>query len=427
MEPPRLRFQLKVNARPWLAHTVLWSFCLTLLIGCGSGDEEPAPAATEAPPQLRPSSPPKSTKKVAAKKTPRDKDSRNNKRKPRKPPGIPIKPLEEDQFVVIGNRDQFELAAEPYPIGEKMVATAVSIDSSHVDVRPGSKPKKPSVAGDFKLPEGFTPIPEAGYSENGWPLRILCRADEAVMALVPAGVSIRGSNEGPENARPEHRVQLEPFYMDVHEVTHAQYERFRRGMQGTKTRIPAELEPVDDPQFPAVGVRWGEALLYARWAGKALPTEAEWEKAARGREGTYVYPWGNGKPIWHRPRHPGQIDRIGSFRGDISPFGIMDLAGNAREWCQEWYSDQAYELALKRSESMILDDPSGPTAAVGSKDRTVRVVKGGEEGWEAWRRNGVPMGTRSPNVGFRCVLRFHQIAGAEEDAEAKPKRKQGGF
>ncbi len=334
---------------------------------------------------------------------------------------MPIAPLEEDQFVVVGNADDFELVEEPFGETGKMIAALPDpgLTSSDFElVKPGPSDKsRPSIP----LPKGYDWVRSAGVTQDGWPRQVVCLQDQSQMVLIPAGVFQQGTSSGPETAMPEHQVHLDAFYIDMYEVTHAQYDAYREFLRANKERVPTELATVEDNTLPATGVRWGEAMAYARWVGKELPTEAEWEKAARGAE-SFQYPWGNGKPVWHRPRIPGQIDPIRSFRGDQSTFGVWDMAGNAHEWCQDWYSPDAYAVALKRADGSTLRNPDGPQGSSGTK----RVIRGGTDGWELWRRNGAPMGDRSPTIGFRCVLRVNQAKSAEEEEEKK-RKKTGGF
>ncbi len=242
------------------------------------------------------------------------------------------------------------------------------------------------------LPEGFSALPEFGASSDGWPLRIRGDADAAEMVFVPGGVSAQGINGGPDNAGPEHRVVLDPYYIDLHEVTAAQFEGFRTGV-GDKRRIPPLARQAKNPREPALGMSWGDANGYAKWVKKELPTEAQWERAARGLE-SFVHPWGNGTHVWSRPRVPGQIELVGAFPTDQSPVGAVDMAGNAREWCADFYSDNYYQ-------PKEVKNPTGPKTG-GSQ--SLRVVKGNGPDWSVWARAGVPMSERPVDVGFRCVL-----------------------
>lgn len=255
-------------------------------------------------------------------------------------------------------------------------------------------------AGHYELPEGgFSPVPEAGVDAEGLPLRLRCDRDDSIMALVPAGIFRQGKDGGPSNASPQHGVFLDAFYIDVAEVTSDQYENYRKAQMQEKKRVTAPTHAAADPQEPVLGVNWGEALQYAHWAGKELPTEAQWEKAARGANG-FDFPWGNGRYLWHKPRVQGQIELVRAFPGDLSPYGVFDLAGNAREWCSDWYVEKAYDQLLEAGDSTPRN-PAGPKLSGGSKQR---VVRGGDAGWRVWVRAGLALTERPPDVGFRCVL-----------------------
>ncbi|MGQ0633144.1 MAG: formylglycine-generating enzyme family protein [Planctomycetaceae bacterium] len=238
------------------------------------------------------------------------------------------------------------------------------------------------------------------------------------MAYVAAGVGVQGRNGTTPEVAPEHGVVLAPFYIDVDEVTYAQYERYREATRDAKRRVAEPARMAGDPREPVTGVTWAEARAYALWTGRELPTEAQWERAARGADG-FDFPWGHGPAVWPQWRVPGQLDPVGLFRGDESPFGVRDMAGNAREWCHDWYRDNYYaQLIAKESTPQ---NPTGPATSGGGE---LRVVKGGDPNWYVWARTGVAQSQRPPDVGFRCALRLggQGGAGAEERGRKPPAR-----
>lgn len=266
-------------------------------------------------------------------------------------------------------------------------------------------------ASTAKLPEGFTAIPEAGANSDGWPKRIRCTADGAEMAYVPGGVFRQGVDGGPADAGPAHATYLDPYYIDIHETTLLRYFQCRNALKEGGKATLAEPGNASQPQdHPATGIMWRDAAAYAKWAKKELPTEAEWEMAGRSNK-SFEFPWGNDRAIWERARKPGQIDPVGSFRGDVSLYGVMDLAGNAREWCSDLYLADYYTGAKERDGSAIRN-PQGPRSSSAANHR---VGKGGKTGWELWNRAGDSMQKSAPDLGFRCVLRIPQ------EPAAKPK------
>ncbi|MBC8114160.1 MAG: SUMF1/EgtB/PvdO family nonheme iron enzyme [Candidatus Saccharimonas sp.] len=276
------------------------------------------------------------------------------------------------------------------------------IDSTQMVVVRGATPAKTGIARrDFSLPKGFVTVKGSEYSEDGLPLRIQCEKSGTTMALVPAGVFKMGTNEGPSDCQPEFSLHLDAFYMDVFEVTVGDFEKYRQDQKEKKKPMPPTTNPTSSPATPVLGVPWGMAQNYARWLSLELPTEAEFEKAARGPNSLRT-PWGDGRAVWPVPRTPETLTVTGAFATDCSSYGIHDLAGNAREWCSDMYSDHAHRDAVASS-NQTPHNWAGPKKVSNSN---LRVVKGNAPDWSAWARQGRDIGKTLPDVGFRCVLRI---------------------
>lgn len=342
----------------------------------------------------------------------------------RPPPPRPKAPGPDD-FEVVGEVPEEEWRlVDPDPRANAFVVSAIAPgQDARSFVLVGATEPVPPPASPPRLLAGFRPAPQSGWADDGFPLRIIGAVDGAEMAYVPAGSFPRGSDVGPTEAGPQQVVFLDAFYIDLTEVTVGRFDKFVDDQQRQKKRIQPPLNAAGKPNQPALGINWGDALNYARWAGKELPTESQWEKAGRGPDG-FLHPWGNGRAVWQRPRAPRQIDAVGSFRGDESPYGVFDLAGNAREWCADRYSASAY-VDQKAEGPAVVVNPQGPK----STTATQRVVRGGSPDWALWYREGAVMTERFPDLGFRCVL---NLAGASPpgkspagaDRQKKPATKK---
>jgi serine/threonine-protein kinase len=200
---------------------------------------------------------------------------------------------------------------------------------------------------------------------------------------------------------PPHVVTLSPFELGVHPVTNAEYEAY---VESTGAAAPTSWKDprFADPRFPVVNVSWDDAVAYCEWAGGTLPTEAEWELAARGFDGR-TYPWGKDDPDEARAHfaqdwNSGGPCAVGEHPAGVGPFGCHDLAGNVWEWCLDGWSGDAHTFRAGRL------DPVGPS------NGNVRPLRGG-----CWRsiapklqgayRNWSHRVVRHVTIGFRFRAR----------------------
>ncbi len=229
------------------------------------------------------------------------------------------------------------------------------------------------------------------------------------MVLVPAGEFIMGADSEFSNERPRRWVNLPAFYIDQYEVSNADYKNF---VDATGHRVPHidafwagpfnwrnGTFPSGRGDHPVALVSWHDAAAYAKWAGKRLPTEAEWEKAARGIDGR-IWPWGN---AWDPNRCNIEESFINStqstysFPDGTSPYGCYNMAGNVTEWTADWYSESYYSRAPKVN-------PPGPTGG------RSKVARGGA--WDSsinlYARAGYRYyfspDTMNAGIGFRCAV-----------------------
>ena len=210
------------------------------------------------------------------------------------------------------------------------------------------------------------------------------------MILIPAGTFTMGSDTRAADEKPKHKVYLDAYYISKYEVTNAEYYEFWKlqanSGQKTSKRTPenfTHLPQIGDwparakqfPNHPVVGISWHDAKAYAVWKGMRLPTEAEWEKAARGYTNR-IWPWGNAiEPHANTAAdddgYKNRLAPVGSFPKGKSYYGVMDMAGNVWEWTADWYSDVYYGYSSQAAAKRPKKNPTGP--AVGSW----RVIRGG--------------------------------------------------
>lgn len=264
------------------------------------------------------------------------------------------------------------------------------------------------------LSTGAAEGPPAKDGASAEQVTVIGGKDGAPMVVIPEGEFTMGADDGRGNERPVHTVSLSTYAIDQFEVTMELYDKF---LQETGHAPP----PLWDPEAvgaagdrPAVGLMWGDAAAYCKWAGERLPTEAEWEKAARGTDGRR-FPWGHMQPfvdianynrgVWVsypitlvpvKSGVKGMSIRHGLKTGGKSPYGLYHMAGNAAEWVADWYDREYYRNSPKTN-------PKGPES--GEK----HVIRGG-----SW--SDAPVGIRTttrvsaePNyqdqtLGVRCAM-----------------------
>jgi formylglycine-generating enzyme required for sulfatase activity len=237
-----------------------------------------------------------------------------------------------------------------------------------------------------------------------------------MMVQIPAGEFIMGSDHGDSDERPIHTVYLDAFYIDKYEVANAQYRKFIEATGRPEPKLWSDAAH-NQPNQPVVGVTWYDAMAYAAWAGKRLPTEAEWEKAARGGLVGKKYPWGDEPPdAGGQYRANFDLEAANILKGysgtlpvgslSSNGYGLYDMAGNVWEWCLDEYREDFY--ASSPRDNPLAGDPMSALQADYHTIKTKRVLRGGA--WDAYD-NLIRVSNRNQdypdsfpyNVGFRCV------------------------
>jgi len=224
------------------------------------------------------------------------------------------------------------------------------------------------------------------------------------MVYVPAGEFRMGSDDRAADEEPEHSVYLDAFWIDETEVTNSMYAICVAADACTPPVTSASStresyfgnEAFD--AYPVIFVSWEQAQEYCAWSGRRLPSEAEWEKAARGEDGR-ICPWGNQAPDASLLNYNGEFadtTPAGNFPAGASPYGALDMSGNVWEWVADWYDSQYYQQSPS-------DNPYGPES--GSR----HVLRGGSWYYElnyirAAARFSASASTTLNDVGFRCAL-----------------------
>ena len=228
--------------------------------------------------------------------------------------------------------------------------------------------------------------------------------ERAGMVQIPAGSFAMGNNRGSaEDEAPEHQVELASFWMDKNEVSTAEYgacvEAGACAPAGQFANCNGPL--TDRGDHPINCVDWTQANAYCQWAGKRLPSEAEWEKAARGTD-KRKYPWGEASPSSGRLNYnsnAGGTQPVGSHPTGASPYGLFDMAGNVLEWTADYYAADYYATSPSQ-------DPQGPGPPAEGDFRVVRSSSwntGDVRALTTTVRNNFPATTSDPALGFRCA------------------------
>jgi formylglycine-generating enzyme required for sulfatase activity len=244
---------------------------------------------------------------------------------------------------------------------------------------------------------------EAGITTGGTQLSPTRDSDDGMDLIhIPAGNFTMGSDDG-SDASPAHVVFISSFRMDEHEVTNAQYlrcvnaGRCQPPSSAQSSTRSAYYNNSTYANYPVINVSWNDAQAYCTWAGRRLPTEAEWEKAARGVN-ALPFPWGSDTPtdaFLNYNRRSGDTVRVSTKLSGISPYGLYDMAGNVAEWVNDWYLESYYG-------GSPASDPAGPASG------GLRVLRGGS--WasslndvHAYARLAFSPENRNNTIGFRCA------------------------
>ena len=234
---------------------------------------------------------------------------------------------------------------------------------------------------------------------------MISNKDGMTLLYVPAGKFTMGSDNGEPDEKPVHKVALDAFWIDQTEVTNKMYglcvaaDACKEPTNTSSSTHSSYYGNSDFDTYPVIYVDWNMAKTYCEWAGRRLPTEAEWEEAARGTDGR-IHPWGNSAPNDNLLNYNGTIGdttAIGKYPNGASPYGALDMAGNVDEWVADWYSNTYYQNSPSAN-------PPGPDSGL------YRVLRGGSwifiySGADRSSSRIWSSPANSVNIdGFRCAM-----------------------
>jgi serine/threonine-protein kinase len=250
--------------------------------------------------------------------------------------------------------------------------------------------------------------PELGIGST-----MVSEKDGMTLLYVPAGEFTMGSESGEADEKPVNTVKLDSFWIDQTEVTNKMYAAcvtagvcVHSSYSNSNSRGYYYGE-VNFDNYPVIFVDWYDAKDYCEWADRRLPTEAEWEKAARGEE-AFIYPWGNDEPRRDRLNYArtagDDTTEVGNYPSGASPYGALDMAGNVAEWVQDWYDEMYY--AKSPPSNPLLESRSGNSSVI-----PARVIRGSGWNYGSYYGSGRSSDREYLNpdlsvnyVGFRCAM-----------------------
>jgi formylglycine-generating enzyme required for sulfatase activity len=286
----------------------------------------------------------------------------------------------------------------PVLLAVALFSTACQLGGGQAEPTPIALP----TAGAVATPIPLNPTAESASADTEAGSERVSSADGMIQVFIPEGTFQMGGIDqaAAQDEKPAHQVTMHAFWMDKIEVTNAMYADC---VQAGGCTLPYAFKTetrqsyFNNPEFadfPVVYVGWGQADAYCKWAGRRLPTEAEWERAARGDD-FRAYPWGDDRPTASYANfnyYFGDTNRVGSYPSGASPFGVFDMAGNVGEWVQDFYDGDYYNSAIN-------NNPPGPAARTNYFNRVVRGGSYADD--EAYIRVSKRSSVRGPDINAK--------------------------